>query len=1362
MTEARQDAPVQSPAQSSRWRRRLAVRILGGIVLLLLLLAGVGYWYISTPEFADKVRLKLIAVLEQSTGGRVELGAFHWQLRKLAFEADDLTIHGLEAASEVPYAHVDRLYVRLKWGVLIHPKIKIAELDIDHPVIHLIVYPDGSTNQPQPKTQSGNPRGTINTIFDLQAGQVSAWNGVVLFNERSVPFTFMGRDLSLLVRYLKPSDQYALNLNVADITTTLQKMPDVHSQLTGELQLGRNLAQIKSLEWKTLRSGLTITGQVENYLAPVMNVEIHGKADLRDVAYLTGERELAGGVAHLDMKARGSSLSDLQARGMVRLKDGAYHDENFQIRDVSLETPFIFTGKLISATDVRADAAGGVILHGAFSMTNWQNQNAALRGKTFPKATEPHAEFSGDVQAVVLPQVLRSALSPRYSELGFNSLVTGHGEGGWVGNPRGVFVTAKVDLAPLDAPNGVPLSGTVDATYTGVNDFVAVRTLQLKTPASTLQAEGTLDVGLENSRTALRADATTTNLAELNPVLAMAGVGAKSPNPSSELPVQLHGEAAFHGEVDGPLQLLRVAGNLDVINFSTVFQTAANQRQVMQWDALHTSFDLSPSAVSVASMELTKGSTTVRADATLTSAHLHAPYQFDRHAQVRGTAQIQNASIPELAAIAGKTNVPVTGTLTLEARLNGSLDDLQGTGKVTVKGGEIEGEPYKSLTADLVATHSYVGASKFSFSQNGGKINGSGGYDLQAKTVQANVTGSGFELAHIQKLQRGPQPVGGALDFHLEASGDPASPDLQGHITLKNASLGREQLGSLDANVHTQSHVAFVDATSDLLRGNFQLHGQVAMQGDYNAQATLSIANVDAQPLLTIFVPKAAAIRSTVHGTVTLAGPLKTPKLLDIDAALDTFQMTYAPYKIQNEGPLKFSLHHGLLRVDAFHITGPETDFSAHGTAEIYDQRALDMDVKGAFNLAELQSFNKNLVSSGHADLSLEARGTMDDPQLHGQVAIVNGTVADIDFPNGLSQLNGDLEFNEDRLEIRKLTGVTGGGTVSAGGFLTYEQGFYADVTLTGKDVRVRYPAGISSTANASLRLQGSPQQATLTGNILLTKFGILGGLGVGGGGATAIQAPPDPAALSSHVLLDVHLTSAPELDFENSYASLAGQVDLRIRGSVAAPSVLGRVVITEGSATLAGTPYQLQRGLIYFANPVRIDPVIDLDATATVRDYDISLGVHGTLEKLSTSYRSEPPLPQADIIALLALGRTQEQAQIYQQEQSDAGVDSTTNALLGGALNATVSNRVQKLFGVGQVKIDPNFVGSLGQSTARVTVTQQVSKAVTLTYATNVNETSQQLIQAQIAISRDLSLVAARDEAGVFSLLFKIRQRRR
>jgi translocation and assembly module TamB len=243
-------------------------------------------------------------------------------------------------------------------------------------------------------------------------------------------------------------------------------------------------------------------------------------------------------------------------------------------------------------------------------------------------------------------------------------------------------------------------------------------------------------------------------------------------------------------------------------------------------------------------------------------------------------------------------------------------------------------------------------------------------------------------------------------------------------------------------------------------------------------------------------------------------------------------------------------------------------------------------------------------------------------------------------------------------------------------------------------------------------------------------------------------------------VRLDIRVTSAPQLNFQNSYAKLAGDVDLRVRGTLASQAVLGRISITEGSATFAGTQYQLQRGEIYFSNPVRIDPTIDLDATARVEDYDITIGLHGTIDKLNISYRSEPPLSQADVIALLALGRTQEEQQLYNQEQTSAGINPTTDAILSGALNATVSSRVQKLFGVGSVKIDPAFVGTLGNSMARITVQQQVSRNVQLTYATNVNSTAQQLIEAQIDVTRNVSIVAIRDEAGVFSTVVRIRRR--
>jgi translocation and assembly module TamB len=104
--------------------------------------------------------------------------------------------------------------------------------------------------------------------------------------------------------------------------------------------------------------------------------------------------------------------------------------------------------------------------------------------------------------------------------------------------------------------------------------------------------------------------------------------------------------------------------------------------------------------------------------------------------------------------------------------------------------------------------------------------------------------------------------------------------------------------------------------------------------------------------------------------------------------------------------------------------------------------------------------------------------------------------------------------------------------------------------------------------------------------------------------------------------------------------------------------------------------------------------------------------------------------------------------------------VNSTADALLGGALNATVSSRIQKLFGGGSVKIDPSYVTGTGNASARITVEEQIGKNATATYATNINSTQEQLIQGQVNLTQNVSVLAVRDESGVFSLIFKIRRR--
>jgi translocation and assembly module TamB len=393
----------------------------------------------------------------------------------------------------------------------------------------------------------------------------------------------------------------------------------------------------------------------------------------------------------------------------------------------------------------------------------------------------------------------------------------------------------------------------------------------------------------------------------------------------------------------------------------------------------------------------------------------------------------------------------------------------------------------------------------------------------------------------------------------------------------------------------------------------------------------------------------------------------------------------------------------------------------------------------------------------------VEAHGPLKNPGLTGRIQVGSGSLSLEELPNGLSQLHGTLEFNQNRLEVRSLTAMTGGGLLTIGGSLAYQHGIYADLSVTGQQVRIRYPEGITSLADAKLHLQGTQSSLLLSGDVLITRFNASPDLDLSALAAAAsrsAQAIVAPNAPSNHVRLDVHLASSPQLNFQNAFAKLAGDVDLRVRGTVASPSLLGRVSITDGSAMIAGTRYDLDRGDITFTNPVRIEPTIDLTATARVEDYDITLGLHGSPDKLAVSYRSDPPLPEADVVALLALGHTASQQRLYTQQQEQQQANPTTDSLLGGALNATVSSRVQKLFGAGSVKVDPNYLGAFGNSTSRITVEEQLGRNVTLTYATDVNTTGQQLLQAEVAINSHVSLVVARDESGVFSMVVKATRR--
>jgi translocation and assembly module TamB len=547
------------------------------------------------------------------------------------------------------------------------------------------------------------------------------------------------------------------------------------------------------------------------------------------------------------------------------------------------------------------------------------------------------------------------------------------------------------------------------------------------------------------------------------------------------------------------------------------------------------------------------------------------------------------------------------------------------------------------------------------------------------------------------------------------------------------------------------------------------VEGTVAMRGDYPANISARMDHLDLDALWRGYLGGQLTGHSAVGGTVTMQGPLRYPARWTLNGNVTDLAIEVEYAKLHNQDPVQFTYADQTVHIEPAHLVGEGTDVTGHGSVHFVGAREIDLAADGQVDLKLLGSMVPDLSASGLTTIHMNLGGTLSDPLPQGSIQIKNGSANYAGLPSGLSEMNGSLSFTRDRVHIDQLTARTGGGTLDLKGDATHYNGqFNFNLTAVGKEVRLRYPPGVSSTATAELHWVGSRSASLVSGDVLVTKLAVTPGFDFGSYLERSRQSAAITPANSRlyNVKLDVAVRTAPELQMKTAVARLSGDADLRLRGSVARPSVLGRADILEGDATFNGIKFRLERGDITFANPVAIEPQVNLQATTHVRNYDLDITVTGTPDRLTVNYRSEPPLPKSDIIALLALGRTSEESEQLQQQSGQGGfTDQATNLIISQAINSTVSSRMQKLFGVSRIKIDPQGLTTETNPTARgpqVTIEQQFANNITLTYSTNVSQSSQQIIQGEYYVNRNVSIVGTRDQNGVVSFDVRVRRRRK
>jgi translocation and assembly module TamB len=355
-------------------------------------------------------------------------------------------------------------------------------------------------------------------------------------------------------------------------------------------------------------------------------------------------------------------------------------------------------------------------------------------------------------------------------------------------------------------------------------------------------------------------------------------------------------------------------------------------------------------------------------------------------------------------------------------------------------------------------------------------------------------------------------------------------------------------------------------------------------------------------------------------------------------------------------------------------------------------------------------------------------------------------TVIPPDAPVGVEHVNGVLDVSNDRINITQLTGQSGGGRISATGFIGYRPQLQMNVAMKAAGVRIRYQDAIRTVLDSDLNLKGTSEASTVGGRVIIESLGFtksdLDLTQLASSFQTGSETAPSQG-LANNVKLNISVASSQNLSLASTALNLEGTVNLKVVGTAADPVIVGRTSFDGGEVFLMSKRFQIQPGsVISFDNPNRTEPVLNVRLSTTVNQYELTLRFMGPLDKMRTDYISDPPLATADVINLLVRGQTVEQAEAA---PSNFGASSV---LAQGAASG-VSSGIQKLAGFSSFSIDPTLGGNDSNPGARIALQKRLSKSFLFTFSTDVTSAQREIIQGEYQFNRRWSATVTRNENG-------------
>lgn len=938
------------------------------------------------------------------------------------------------------------------------------------------------------------------------------------------------------------------------------------------------------------------------------------------------------------------------------------------------------------------------------------------------------------------------------------------------------MLTTQLAAEAAAASDRIPVTGEV-AVRANRGSF-DIQQVDLQTPATHLKASGQFSFAGDSN---LQVDLNSSDAAELQAVLIDSGLLRDADEQMRSYGVGLAGQLAFNGTLKGKLDTPQVNGQ---VRLGSLLVNGNNL------GSLSAAVTMTDAELRVADGRLTEsGGGNVQFS-------LLAPRSGKNNVTVEATLNGMSAGTLITVLPLNKstrdqladTQSQVSGQL----KIAGIPGEMSGSADLRFGPGKLAGEPLESLLARATFSGSTVNVESVDARLTAGHLVAGGTFNTTTKGFDFHGKAEGIQLARLAALANKPgmPPITGVGDFAVNVVGNLSEKDFSAYQInfdgqARNVTINGKTAGTVALVGRTENKQLNVSVTTGVLGQPQVITANVNLAGD-RLPATIDtiLNNADLTNLISILLPASTvSISGHANGNLHVSGDL-----LDEDgyfsiaglsgkASFSDLSFKVEDIALTAATPLVVNFTPGELIFSSAHFTGPGTNITLDGALATATSGKQNLNINGSLNLRVLNGLSPDFFSSGTAEVAVRMNGSFEDPRLIGTASINNGSVSVL-LGNErwtVASLKTTVRFTANQAQIDSLTGMLGGGRVTATGGALLDgftvAGFRLNLQAT--NVTVPFPENFHSILDADVEIKGTSREQLISGLVNLhraeyTQDIELADL-INSRRGESIEEGAEIELVRTALFAGLRVEGRNALVVRNNLADLVGSVSLQLNGPVSDPVISGRITATSGTLNFRNDRYDITRALMDLPPGRNADPVLNIQGESQIKGYRVIVSLTGPLSNPQAVVRSEPALPQEDVVALITTGQlASEDASTSILSQS--GLGTATSLLTDALINAPAQRATSKLFGLSRFEISPVIGGRSGSTpAARLTVGKRISKEVTVTYSTNVTSDPNQILSLEYRLSDRLSFVAQYEQASTRKLTsqnnnfsFEIRFRKR